>query len=47
MTAIAEVKTTSAKVTYDDMITSLDVDDAPRNGRVVTNKKYYDRLKER
>jgi len=49
MTAIIaeKVKITFSKVIYDDMITSSDVDDAPFNGRVVTNKKYYDRMKER
>jgi len=48
MTTIAEqVKTGSAKVIYDSMITSLDIDNAPRDGRVVANKKYHDNRKQR
>ena len=48
MTTIAEqVKTGSAKVIYDSMIMSLDIDNAPRDGRVVANKKYHDNRKQR
>jgi len=39
--------TTATKVVYDGMITSHDVDDAPRNVRVVSNKKYNVRVKQR
>jgi len=41
-----QVKTTPSKVMYDNMITSLDVDDMPHDGQVVTNNKYYDKLQE-
>ena len=37
-----QVKTTSVKAVYDGMITSMDIDNAPRDERVVRNKKYND-----
>jgi len=43
MESVAEqVKTTSVKALYNGMITSLDIDNAPRNERMVRNKKYND-----
>jgi len=39
--AIADqVRATLVKAVYDGMMTSLDIDDAPRDERVVRNKKY-------
>ena len=46
--AIADqVTVTSVKAVYDSMITSLDIDDAPRDERVVRNKKYNGKKDER
>ena len=48
MESVAEqVKATSVKAVYDGMITSLDIDDAPRDERVVRNKKYNGKKDER
>ena len=42
-----QVRATSVKAVYDGMITSLDIDDAPRDKRVVRNKKYNGKKDER
>ena len=48
MEAIADqVRATSVKAVYDGMITSLDIDDAPRDERVLRNKKYNGKKDER
>jgi len=48
MHSVAEqVKTKLVKAVYDGVITSLDIDDAPRDERVVRNKKYNGSKEER
>jgi hypothetical protein len=37
----------SAKVVYDDMVRNMDADDAPRNSRVVSNKRHNEQTKAR
>jgi len=43
----ARAKNAAPKVVYTDMVHDMEVDDAPRNSRVISNKQYRDRSNDR